>query len=99
MATTQAQLMDLGFKPAKKESPYKKKYDTLVCPLNKTDYLYLGYNSLTREINNKIIWKSFLDETGERITYPALKLGETSFTGLKEYIENSKAVHNPEVSL
>lgn len=90
MAITIQQLKDLGFKPFKKESPFKKKYDTLILSLNKTDYLYLGYNQYAKAINNKIIWKSFLQpETNERISYVVTKIGDTGYVEMKEFIERA----------
>lgn len=93
MAITLNQLKDLGFKPFKKESPFKKKYDTLILSLNKTDYLYLGYNEYNKSVNNKIVWKSFVDpETSKRISYVVTKLGETGYTEMKDFI--SRALTN-----
>ena len=91
MALTTGQMISLGFKPSKRSSLYDKKYDTLVYPLNNTDYLYIGYNEFTKRVNNKILWKSFKQvDTGERITYPVTHLGDTGFTELKDYLEYSK---------
>ena len=87
MAITIEQLKDLGFKPFKKESPFKKKYDTLILSLNKTDYLYLGYNEYAKSVNNKLIWKSFLQpETKERISYVVNRIGEIGYSDMKDFI-------------
>ena len=37
-------------------------------------------------MNNKVIWKSFKAEEG-RLTYPVISLGDTTYTGLKDFIE------------
>ena len=69
MAITLKQIEDLGFKPTKKGGGLSKyrKYDTLVYPINKTDYLYIGYNPFKREINNKTIWKSIMTDEGRNL--------------------------------
>lgn len=90
MAITREQIVDLGFQPAKKKSPYAKKYDTLIYPLSKTDYLYLGYNGVTKGIDYKRIWKSCIDAEGKRVSFMISHVGETSFTDLKEYIKAHK---------
>lgn len=86
MSVTREQLISIGFKPSKRKSPFAKKYDTLVYPLNDRDYLYLGYNPVLKTIDFKKIWKSFVDTDGNRCTYQITHLGDTSFTELKEYI-------------
>lgn len=84
-------MISLGFKPSKRSSLYKRKYDTLVYPITDTDFLYIGYNEFSQRINNKILWKSFKQvDTGERITYPVIHLGDTSFTELKNFLQRSK---------
>lgn len=100
MAITLQQLKSLGFLPAKRSTLYKRKYDTLIFPLNKTDHLYLGYNQYTKEINYKSVWKSFrMPETGERITYQVINLGETGYDEMKEFLRISlqNANYQPEV--
>lgn len=91
MAITREQLVDLGFKPSKRGgglSKYKK-YDTLIYPINETDFLYIGYNQFNKTVNNKIIWKSFKSEEG-RITYPVISLGDTGYKELKSFISRCK---------
>jgi len=87
MAITKQQLLDLGFKPDKKSSPFAKKYDTLIYPLNKTDYLYLGYNVISKGVDFKRMWKSFIDMEGNRSTYQVIHIGETGYSELKDYIQ------------
>jgi len=90
MALTIQQLKELGFKPAKKESPFKKKYDTLILPLNKTDYLYLGWSVHSKQINNKVIWKSFLQvDDNQRISYVVTNIGDTGYSEMKEFIKRA----------
>lgn len=101
MALTISQLLDLGFKPTKKSSPFMKKYDTLVYYFNSTDHLYIGYDEHKKQINNKIIWKSFVEpESGKKVTYPVVRIGDTGFTEIKEYIKRSQIVsdHKPEAT-
>lgn len=86
MALTLSQVTSIGFKPCKKQSPFAKKYDTLIFPINKTDYLYIGYNPVIKEMNFKKIWKSFVDNDGHRMTYQITTLGETGFRELKNYV-------------
>lgn len=91
MALTTQQMISLGFKPSKRSSMYNRKYDTLIYPINGTDFFYIGYNEYSKRINNKILWKSFKQiETGERITYPVVHLGDTTYTELKAYIGRSQ---------
>lgn len=87
MAITHQQIIDLGFKPSKKGGGFSKyrKYDTLIYPINKTDYLYIGYNPFKREINNKTIWKSIMTDEG-RLTFQVINIGETGYTELKQFI-------------
>lgn len=88
MALTTQQLISLGFKPSKRSSLYNRKYDTLIYPINETDFIYTGYNPYSKKINNKILWKSFKQlDSGERITYPIINLGDTGFNELKRFIE------------
>jgi len=91
MALTTQQMISLGFKPSKRSSMYDKKYDTLIYPINETDFLYIGYNEYTKRINNKILWKSFKQvDSGERITYPVTHLGDTGFSELKDFLVKCK---------
>lgn len=90
MALTISQLSNLGFVPTKKSSPFRKKYDTLIYPLNKTDYLYLGFDTIKKEINNKIVWKSFLQpDTNERLTYIVINIGSTGYKEMKDFLKRS----------
>ena len=91
MAVTKAQLESLGFKPAKKaKSLSTRKYDTLIYPLNKTDYIYTGYNSFSKNVDFKRLWKTFYDpETKETYTYPIDKIGELSYSSVKEIIDSA----------
>jgi len=90
MSITIKQLKDLGFKPFKKRSPYSKSYDSLMYKLNNTDYLYVGYSSFTKQVNNKLIWKSFVQpDTKERIAYVVTRLGDTGYTEMKDFLERS----------
>ena len=86
MALTLKQMLSVGFKPTKKKSPFAKSYDTLVLAINKTDYLYLGYNPVLKEMNFKKIWKSFIDTDGNRMTYQVTSIGDTGFKELKNYV-------------
>ena len=92
MAITKEQLVSLGFKPSKRGGGFSKykKYDTLLYPINDTDFLYIGYNQFNREINNKVIWKSFKGDEG-RITYPVISLGDTGYGELRDFIKRCEA--------
>lgn len=91
MAITRQQIISIGFKPTKMaKSLSGRKFDTLVYPLNKTDYIYIGYNKFTKEIDFKRIWKCFQDpDTLETISYPVDKIGALTYESLKEYVEQS----------
>lgn len=90
MALTVNQLKDLGFKDSKKSTGFSKKFNTLVYPLNKTDYLYFGYDYIRKEPNYKIVWKSFLDlETDKRISYMITNIGATGFNEMKAFLRRS----------
>lgn len=90
MSITLIQLKELGFKPAKKSSPFRRSYDTLIFKLNDTDYLYLGYDEYRREINKKIIWKSFVEpESSKRIAYMITKIGDTGYSEMKEFLNRA----------
>lgn len=91
MALTRAHLIELGFKPAKKQRGLStRKYDTLMYKLNDNDYIYLGYNDFRGNIDFKTLWKSIMTEEEGRISYPIQSLGTLTYTGLKEYIEQAK---------
>lgn len=97
MAITIEQLKNLGFKPSVRGRGglgKLKKYDSLIYPINDTDFLYTGYNPYKKQINYKTIWKSFKDEDGNRITYQVINLGDTGLLELKEYILRSEALYN-----
>lgn len=92
MALTLTQLTSLGFKPSVRGRGglgKTKKYDSLVLPLNDTDFLYTGYNPYKKEVNYKTIWKSFKSTEGERITYQVANLADTGFSELKDYIDRT----------
>lgn len=94
MAITIEQLKNLGFKPSVRGRGGLgkiKKYDSLIYPINDTDFLYTGYNPYKKQINYKTIWKSFKDEDGNRITYQVVNLGDTGLIELKSYITNTLA--------
>ncbi len=87
MALTIKQITSLGFKPTKRGgglSKYKR-YDTYVYPINKTDYLYIGYNPFKEEVNRKTIWKSIMTDEG-RLSYQVINIGDTGFSELKDFI-------------
>ena len=90
MAITKEQIIDLGFQPAKRKSPYAKNYDTLIFHLTTDKYLYLGYNVSTKHMDFKRIWVSCVDADGKRMTYQLSHIGEISYRELKEFIENNK---------
>lgn len=100
MAITKEQLIELGFQPSKlaKGTNKNRKYDTLVFPINSTDYLFTGFNNVNGKIDFKRIWKSFNSPDG-RITYPVSHTGELSFTALKEYIQSTLDIENMKVEL
>lgn len=91
MGLTRAHLIELGFKPAKKQRGLStRKYDTLMYKLNDTDYIYLGYNDFRGNIDFKTLWKSIMTEEEGRISYPIQSLGTLTYTNLKEYIKNAE---------
>lgn len=93
MALTNEQLLSLGFQPSVRGRgglSKTKKYDSLVFPLNDTDFLYTGYNPYKKQINFKTIWKSFKDSNGNRITYQVINLADTGFTEFKTYLDRNK---------
>lgn len=92
MAVTRDQLIDIGFKPTKKSKVLSnRKYDTLIYPLNKTDYIYTGYNNFNKNIDFKRLWKTFYDpESEETYTYPIDKMGELSLTIVKDIIKQAE---------
>lgn len=88
MAITREQLLNIGFKPSKRaKSLGRKKYDTLIYNLNSTDYVYLGYNTYTKQIDFKRLWKSIMFHDGDRYTFPVEKLKELTLSNVKEYIK------------
>lgn len=90
MAITRAQILDLGFKPAKKKKGLgTRKFDTLMYKINDNDYLYIGYNDFRGNIDFKTLWKSILTEEEGRISYPVNSIGLITYTSLKEYIDNT----------
>lgn len=93
MSITREQIIDLGFSPTKKKSPFAIKYDTLILKLNSTDYLYTGYSQVTKGINYKKIWKSCIVDGG-RVDYQIANIGETSFTELKNYIKKHRELED-----
>lgn len=99
MALTITQLKDLGFKPTKKSSPFAKKYDTLIYPLNETDYLYIGFDHFKKRVNNKVIWKSFIEpDSKSRIAYQLTEIGTTGYTEMKSFLERAKINANYKVT-
>lgn len=91
MAITREQLVDLGFKLVKRAKGFsKRKYDTLLFPLNKTDYIFTGYNNYSKTIDFKRLYKSFTDPTtNEVITYPIDRMGVLTYNEVKEYLERA----------
>lgn len=95
MALTNNQLLDLGFKPSVRGRGglgKTRKYDSLVLPINDTDFLYTGFNPYKNQVNYKTIWKSFKDINGNRITYQVINLADTGYTQLKDYITRTQSV-------
>lgn len=100
MSITRQQLLDIGFKPAKKRKGLgTRKFDTLMYKLNGDDYLYLGYNDFRGNVDFKTLWKSILTEEEGRISYPVKSIGLLTFTNLKEYIDNIKNMEELKVKL
>lgn len=91
MAITKEQLLDLGFKLSKRsKSLNNRKFDSLVYPINETDYVFLGYNPFSKKIDFKRLWKSFTDPTTlEKITYPIEHMQNLTYSNVKEFIERS----------
>lgn len=95
MALTLLQLKDLGFKPSVRGRGglgRTKKYDSLILPINETDFLYTGFNPYKNQVNYKTIWKSFKDLNGNRITYQVINLSDTGFSQLKDYITRTQSI-------
>lgn len=93
MALTTEQIISLGFKPSLRGRgglAKNRKYDSLVFPINETDFLYTGYNPFKKQVNYKTIWKSFKDKVnGERITYQVVSLADTGYMELKAYLQRT----------
>lgn len=87
MAVTRAQLEDLGFKKIRRKQ-FNNYHYTLIYPINDNDYLFTGYDKVTKKSNFKILWASVIPFGNERITYPVEKLGDLTFTKVKEFIED-----------
>lgn len=86
MAITRLQLEDLGFKKIKR-TQFNTHHYTLIYPINETDYLFSGYDKVTKRANFKILWISRKILDNERVTYPVEKLGELSYSKVKLYLE------------
>lgn len=92
MAITRQQLLQIGFKPAKKQKGLgKRKYDTLIYKINDDDYFYLGYNDFRGKVDFKRLWKSILTEEEGRISYPVDSIGDLSYSKLLYYIDVAKS--------
>lgn len=87
MSLTIEQLKDLGFKDSRKSTGFSRKFNTLIYPLNKTDYLYFGFDYSRKEINKKIVWKSFVNIDGERISYIITNLSNTGYNEMKAFLK------------
>lgn len=87
MAITRQQLENLGFIKMKRKHMNTHHY-ALVFPINESDYLFSGYDKVTKKANFKILWMSKKILPNERVTYPLAHMGELSYFGVKEYIEN-----------
>lgn len=86
MAITREQLLNLGFKKIKRNH-LNSTHNTLLLPLNSTDYLFSGYDKVTKKTNFKIIWISRKITDLGRITQPLDNMGDLTYFGLKKYIE------------
>lgn len=87
MAVTRIQLESLGFKKIRRKQ-FNQYHYTLIYPINEKDYLFTGYDKVTKKSNFKILWCSIVPFGTERITYPIEKLGELSFTNVKRFLED-----------
>lgn len=91
MALTKEQLISLGFKPGNKKTGFGKRYDTLVFPLTKTDYLYINKTAST-------IWMCFQNPGSKVCTnYQVINIGATGYNEMKSYIQRIK--HNTLIKL
>ena len=87
MAITRQQLENLGFIKMKRKHLNTYHY-ALVYPINKSDYLFSGYDKVTKKANFKILWISKKILPNERVTHPIANMADLGYFGLKEYIEN-----------
>ena len=87
MAITRQQLENLGFKKILRKH-LNSQHWTLLYPINETDYLFSGYDKVTKKANFKILWVSKKITPSERVTYPLASMGDLGYFGLKEFIEN-----------
>lgn len=87
MAITRQQLENLGFFKDKRKHLNMHHY-ALIYPINETDYLFSGYDKVTKKANFKILWISKKILPNERVTHPIAHMGELTYYGVKEYIEN-----------
>lgn len=101
MAITRAQILEMGFIPAKRQKGLgTRKYDTLMYKINDTDYLYLGYHAFRGNVDYKTLWKSAEIE-GDRVSYPIDSIGNISYNSLKDYIDGLKRLelHKAELAI
>lgn len=82
MSLTRDQLISLGFKPGKKKTGFARQYDTLVFPLNKSDYLYINKNG-------NMVWMCFTDLHKHRINYQVINIGITGYHEMAEYLQRT----------
>lgn len=91
MAVTKEQLVDLGFVKVKRQQ-YGGHHYTLLFRINDSDYIFSGYDKVTKKTNFKILWMSKKLPSGERVTFPLEKLGNLSYTKVKMYLEDIKRI-------
>lgn len=82
MSLTREQLVSLGFRPGKKKTGFARQYDTLIFPLNKSDYLYINKNG-------NMVWMCFTDLENRRINYQVINIGITGFHEMSEYLQRT----------
>lgn len=87
MAITRLQLERLGFFKDKKKHLNQEHY-ALIYPINSTDYIFSGYDKVTKKTNFKMLWISKKLFGNERVTYPLAHMGELSYLKVKEYLED-----------